>query len=145
MKKKAILTLILDQQEILKAAADKLFLRSCEFTCNYDDTALLREQGQPNGRFRKFAVRIAVNPLQGPCPQYVEANGQVTSLRRHSQDSYAVIVSFELAESEDYRLISQHLSDGDTQTASMSVPDYDADSALGSVVIDIGAIKANAG
>jgi hypothetical protein len=137
MKNKAILTLLVDQQEIFKVTTDKLFVRSCEFTCNKEETTLLREQGKPNGRFKKFQLRLAVHPLTGPCPQYVEGNGQVTSLRRHSQDCFAVIVSFEPTLQEGYRLIAEHLSQAAEEPAS------DCDSSERSAVTDINAIKAN--
>lgn len=137
MKTEAILTLLIDQQEIFKVTTDKLFVRSCEFTCNKEATTLLREQGQPNGRFKKFQVCLAVHPLTGPCPQYVEANGQVTSLRRHSQDCFAVIVSFEATSQEGYRLIAEHLSEAGEESDSVSEP------SKRSVVTDINAVKAN--
>lgn len=140
MNETAILTLLDNEQEVLKVTLDKLMVRSCEFTCSLDQTCLLREQGGNSGRFRKFDVRLRVNPSSGPSPQYVDAKGQVTSLRRNSQDSFGVIVSFESCSNEGYRLIGDHLSNANR--AEESVTPVEANE-QDSKVIELDSVKAN--
>lgn len=111
MKNQAILTLLIDQQEVLKVAPDKLSPRGCEFECNNEQLVLLREQGEHEGRYRTFQIRLGLFPHSGPCPQYIIVSGQVTSLRRCSQQTFRVFVSFHDVPLNGYRLIAEHISD----------------------------------
>ena len=111
MKNEAILTLLIDKQEVLKLIPEKLTPRGCEFGCTSDQLGLLREDGEHKGRYRTFQVRLGLFPHTGPAPQYIVVEGQVTSLRRCSQDSFRVIISFSGVPQNGYRLIAEHLSD----------------------------------
>ncbi len=110
MKNQAILTLLIDQQEVLKVAPDKLSPRGCEFECSNDELVLLREQGEHKGRYRTFKIRLGLFPHSGPCPQYIIVSGQVTSLRRCSQQVFRVFLSFHDVPQNGYRLIAEHIS-----------------------------------
>lgn len=111
MKNQAILTLLIDKQEVLKLIPEKLTPRGCEFGCTNDQLGLLREEGVHKGRYRSFQVRLGLFPHSGLGPQYIVVDGQVTSLRRCSQDSFKVILSFASVPQDGYRLIAEHLAD----------------------------------
>lgn len=111
MKKQAILTLLVDQKEILKVAPDKLSPRGCEFECSNDELVLLREQGEHEGRYRAFNIRLGLFPHSGPCPQYIALLGQVTSLRRCSEQVFRVFLSFNDVPQNGYRLIAEHIAE----------------------------------
>lgn len=111
MKNEAILTLLIDKQEVLKLIPEKLTPRGCEFGCTNDQLGMLREEGEHRGRYRTFQVRLGLFPHSGPGPQYIVVDGQVISLRRCSQDSFRVALSFSGVPQDAYRLIAEHLSD----------------------------------
>lgn len=111
MKNQAILTLLIEKQEVLKLIPEKLSPRGCEFECNNDQLGLLREDGEHQGRYRSFQVRLGLFPHSGPNPQYIVVKGQVISLRRCSQGTFKVIISFSEVPQNGYRLIAEHLSD----------------------------------
>lgn len=111
MKNQAILTLLIDKQEVLKVAADKLSPRGCEFICNQEQVALFRDNDESQGRFNDFQIRLGLFPHSGPCPQYITANGQIASIRRSAQSCYRIILNFEKVGQDGYRLIAEHLSD----------------------------------
>ncbi len=111
MKNQAILTLLIDKKEILKVAADKLSPRGCEFLCSEQQVELFRDQNDNSGRYNTFQVRLGLFPHSGPCPQYVTANGQISSVRRSAQNCFKVNLNFDSVCQDGYRLIAEHLSD----------------------------------
>lgn len=111
MKNQAILTLLIDKKEILKVAADKLSPRGCEFICSEEQVELFRDQDDNFGRYNNFQIRLGLFPHSGPCPQYVTANGQITSVRRSAQDCFRILLTFDSVCQDGYRLIAEHLSD----------------------------------
>jgi len=111
MKNQAILTLLVDKQEILKVAADKLSPRSCEFICNQEQVELFRDDEEGLGRYSSFQIRLRLFPHSGPCPQYITADGLIVSVRRSAQGCYRVILNFDKVGQDGYRLIAEHLSD----------------------------------
>jgi hypothetical protein len=113
MKNQAILTLLIDKQEVLKVGPDRLSPRGCEFVCSEQQIALFREEDSvlSQGRYANFNIRLGLFPHSGPRPQYVTAIGKITSVRRSAQDCHRVILQFEQVSSDGYRLIAEHLSD----------------------------------
>ena len=111
MKNQAILTLLIEKKEILKVAADKLSPRGCEFICSQEQVELFRDQDDNFGRYNNFQIRLGLFPHTGPCPQYVTANGQITSVRRSAQDCFRILLTFDSVSQDGYRLIAEHLSD----------------------------------
>jgi hypothetical protein len=113
MKNQAILTLMIDKQEILKVSPDRLSPRGCEFVCNEEQATLFRDEGSSSnqGRYVNFQVRLGLFPHSGPTPQYVSALGQITAVRRSAQDCHRVILQFDDISADGYRLIAEHLSD----------------------------------
>lgn len=113
MKNQAILTLLIDKQEILKVGPDHLSPRGCEFICNEKQVALFRDEdcNVNQGKYASFRIRLGLFPHSGPRPQYVTALGQITSVRRSAQDCHRVILQFDQVSADGYRLIAEHLSD----------------------------------
>jgi hypothetical protein len=113
MKNQAILTLLVDKQEVLKVGPAHLSPRGCEFICNEKQVELFRDEdeGKHPGRYSSFQIRLGLFPHSGPTPQYVTALGQITSMRRSAQDCYCIALQFEEVSSDGYRLIAEHLSD----------------------------------
>lgn len=111
MKNQAILTLLIDKKEVLKIAPDRLSPRGCEFICNQEQVELFRDTEGHQGRYNSFQIRLGLFPHSGPCPQYITANGQITSVRRSAQNCFHIILNFESVSQDGYRLIAEHLSD----------------------------------
>jgi hypothetical protein len=111
MKNQAILTLLVDKKEVLKVAPDRLSPRGCEFICSEEQVKLFRDQDDHQGRYNCFQIRLGLFPHTGPCPQYITANGQITSVRRSAQNSFHIILNFDSVSQDGYRLIAEHLSD----------------------------------
>jgi hypothetical protein len=113
MKNEAVLMLLVDQQEVLKVVPCHLSPRGCEFICNEGQVDMFRSKGdsQQCGRYSSFQIRLGLFPHSGPMPQYMSALGQVTSVRRSSQDCYSIILQFDEVSPDGYRLIAEHLSD----------------------------------
>ena len=113
MKNQAILTLLVDKQEVLKVGPGHLSPRGCEFICSEQQVDLFRDEneGQNPGRYSNFQIRLGLFPHSGPRPQYLTALGKVTSVRRSAQDCYCIILQFEDVSPDGYRLIAEHLSD----------------------------------
>lgn len=112
MKNQAILTLIVNKEEVLKVAPDRLSPRGCEFICSEKQIALFRDEdcSLSQGRYANFQIRLGLFPHSGPRPQYVTAIGQITSVRRSAQDCHRVILQFDQVSEGGYRLIAEHLS-----------------------------------
>jgi hypothetical protein len=113
MKNEAVLMLLVDQQEALKVSPCHLSPRGCEFICNERQIGMFRSKGdgQQSGRYSSFQIRLGLFPHSGPMPQYMSALGQVTSVRRSSQDCYSIILQFDEVSPDGYRLLAEHLSD----------------------------------
>jgi hypothetical protein len=111
MKNQAILTLSIKNSEIFRVALDKLSPRGCEFICGGDQIQLFRDQSDNLARYKNFQIRLGLFPHSGPCPQYLTANGQVSSLRRSAQDRFRIHLTFDSVSQDGYRLIAEHLSD----------------------------------
>ena len=113
MKNQAILTLLVDKQEILRVGADRLSPRGCEFICSENQLALFRDESVDScqGRYAHFQVRLALFPPSGPRPQYLMAMGKITSVRRSAQNSFLILIQFDQVSQDGYRLIAEHLSD----------------------------------
>ncbi len=113
MKNQAILTLLINKQEIFKVGPDRLSPRGCEFICNELQVALFRdkESSLNQGRYASFQIRLGLFPHSGPRPQYVAAVGQIVSIRRSAQDCQRVILQFDQVSADGYRLIAEHLCD----------------------------------
>jgi len=113
MKNQAILTLLVDKQEVLKTGPYQLSPRGCEFVCNEDQVGLFRDEvdQKSQGRYASFQIRLGLFPHSGPVPQYITALGQIISVRRSTQDCYSVTLHFDQIGSGGYRLIAEHLSD----------------------------------
>ncbi|MEH6448899.1 MAG: hypothetical protein V7765_09530 [Oleispira sp.] len=113
MKNQAILTLLVDKQDVLKVGPDRLSPRGCEFVCSEKQVALFRDEGSSlnQSRYANFQIRLGLFPHSGPRPQYVTAVGQITSVRRSAQDCYRIMLQFEQVSPDGYRLIAEHLSD----------------------------------
>jgi hypothetical protein len=113
MKNKAILTLLIDKQEIFKVGPRHLSPRGCEFICNEDQICLFRTKndGRKPRRYAGFKIRLGLFPHSGPRPQYLTAHAQVTSVRRSAQHAYSIILQFDNVSLDGYRLMAEHLSD----------------------------------
>jgi hypothetical protein len=113
MNNQAILTLLVDKQEVLKVGADCLSPRGCEFICSESQVALFRDEdvSSSQGKYAGFHVRLGLFPHSGPRPQYVTATGQITSVRRSAQDCFRVLIQFDQVSQDGYRLIAEHLTD----------------------------------
>jgi hypothetical protein len=59
MKNQAILTLLVNKQEILKVGPDRLSPRGCEFICDESQVALFRDKDSSvnQGRYASFQIR----------------------------------------------------------------------------------------
>lgn len=110
MTTQAVLTLLDSEQEILRAGADSLSPRGCEFLCNEAQLALFREEADQSSRYQSFRIKLALYPHTGPRPQYVAAQGQITSIRRCAQNTYKITLQFEGMQQDGYRLIAEHLT-----------------------------------
>ena len=113
MKNQAILTLLIDKKEVLKVTPSQLSPRGCEFECTEKEVTLFRNKVDhlTQGRYANFSIRLGLFPHSGPVPQYMTAEGLVTSIRRNAQDCYCIALEFEHVASGGYRLIAEHLSD----------------------------------
>jgi hypothetical protein len=113
MKNQAILTLLADKQEVLKVGPCNLSPRSCEFICNDEQIDLFRKKsnGKTPDHYAGFQIRLGLFPHSGPMPQYMTAQGQVTSVRRSAQDCYSITLQFDDVSPDGYRLMAEHLSD----------------------------------
>jgi hypothetical protein len=112
MNNQAILTLLVDQQEILKVCPCHLSPRGCEFICSEEQIDLFhrKSNGKTPDCYEGFKIRLGLFPHSGPWPQYVSARGQVTSVRRSAQDCYCITLQFDNVSSDGYRLMAEHLS-----------------------------------
>lgn len=110
MTTQAVLTLLKDEQDILKVGAGSLSPRGCEFVCNEEQISLFRVDANQTGRYQSFRIKLALYPHSGPRPQYVGAEGQITSIRRCAQDCFTVSLQFQGMEQDGYRLIAEHLT-----------------------------------
>lgn len=115
MKNKAILTLLVDKQEVFKVGPNQLSPRGCEFFCNDSQVDLFRDgqDDRSQKRYARFQIRLGLFPHAGPVPQYLTALGQVVSVRRKAQDCFCVALQFEQVSAGGYRLIAEHLSDSE--------------------------------
>lgn len=111
MKNQAILTLLLEKEELLKLAPETLTARGCEFTCNDQQVDIFRDDAGVLGTSCSYQIRLGLFPHSGPCPQYVTAIGDVVSVRRCAQNRFRVSVNFKQVSQDGYRLIAEHLSD----------------------------------
>jgi hypothetical protein len=113
MKNQAILILFADKKEVLKVDTCYLSPRSCEFICNEEKIDLFRTQsdGKNPGRYEGFQISLGLFPHSGLGPQYVTAQGKVTSVRRSAQGCYCIILQFDDVSPDGYRLMAEHLSD----------------------------------
>lgn len=113
MKNQAILTLLVNKQEVLKVGPDRLSPRGCEFICNDSQVELFHDKDSRlnQGKYASFQIRLGLFPHSGPRPQYVTAIGQIVSVRRSSQDCQRVILQFDQVGADGYRLIAEHLCD----------------------------------
>jgi hypothetical protein len=113
MKNQAILTLLTDQQEVLKVGLCHLSPRGCEFICNEEQIDLFhrKSNGKTPDCYEGFKIRLGLFPNSGPRPRYVTARGQVTAVRRSAQDCYCITLQFDDVSSDGYRLMAEHLSD----------------------------------
>jgi hypothetical protein len=113
MKNQAVLTLLVDKQDVLKVGPDRLSPLGCEFTCNEKQVELFREDdsNMNQGRYASFKIRLGLFPHAGPRPQYVNAIGQITSVSRSAQNCYRIMLQFDQVCPDGYRLIAEHLSD----------------------------------
>ena len=110
MTTQAVLTLLDNDQDVLKAGADSLSPRGCEFVCNEEQISLFREEADGASRYQCFKIKLALYPHTGPRPQYVSARGQITSIRRCAQDTYKISLLFQEMQQDGYRLIAEHLT-----------------------------------
>ncbi|MGK0247740.1 MAG: hypothetical protein ACI910_000467 [Oleispira sp.] len=112
MKNQAILTLLADKQEVLKVGPCLLSPRGCEFICTEEQIDLFRmkSDGKTPDRYAGFQVSLGLFPHSGPMPQYLAAQGHVTSVRRSAQDCYCIILQFDEVSPDGYRLMAEHLS-----------------------------------
>jgi hypothetical protein len=113
MKNQAILILLADKKEVLKVDTCYLSPRSCEFICNEEQVDLFRTKsnGKDPGSYAGFEISLGLFPHLGLVPQYVSAQGQVTSVRRSAQGCYCIILQFDEVSPDGYRLMAEHLSD----------------------------------
>ena len=111
MKNQAILTLMVDKEEVLKLVPEKLSARGCDFICNDQLVDVFRDEDGALGRSIEFQVRLGLFPHSGPFPQYVKAAGEIVSVRRCAQNRYRVSLNFHQVSQDGYRLIAEHLSD----------------------------------
>ena len=110
MTTQAVLTLLDNDQDVLKAGADSLSPRGCEFVCNEEQLSLFREEADQSSRYQCFRIKLALYPHAGPRPQYVSAQGQITSIRRCAQNTYKITLQFQGMQQDGYRLIAEHLT-----------------------------------
>jgi hypothetical protein len=107
----AILTLIANKKEVLKITPEVLTARGCEFTCNDQQVDAFRDEKGALGLCLEFQIRLGLFPHMGPRPQYMDAVGEVVSVRRCTQDRYRISLNFKQVGQDGYRLIAEHLSD----------------------------------
>lgn len=107
----AILTLLVKKKEVLKITPEVLTARGCEFTCDDQQVDIFRDDEGALGLCLEFEIRLGLFPHKGPRPQYMDALGEVVSVRRCTQNSYRISLSFKQVCQGDYRLIAEHLSD----------------------------------
>lgn len=111
MKNQAILTLMVDKEEVLKLVPEKLSARGCDFICNDQQIDVFRDEEGVLGRSVEFQVRLGLFPHTGPIPQYVKALGEIVSVRRCAQSCHRVSLNFHQVSQDGYRLIAEHLAD----------------------------------
>jgi hypothetical protein len=121
MKNQAILTLLADKQEVFKVGPCHLSPRGCEFICTEEHIDLFRTKSNEKtpGHYIGFQIRLGLFPHSGPRPQYLTAQGQVTSVRRSAQNSYCIILQFNEVSLDGYRLMAEHLFDSVAQIDSV--------------------------
>lgn len=121
MTTQAVLTLLKLDQDVLRVAVDSLSPRGCEFLCNDEQLALFRQDDANTGKYESFTIKLSIYPHSGPRPQFVTAEGQITSVRRCTQDSFRVIIQFQGMQQDGYRLIAEHLSPLDEDLSGISL------------------------
>jgi len=111
MKNQAILTLMIDKEEVLKLVPEKLSARGCDFICSDQQVDVFRDEDGALGCSVEFQIRLGLFPHCGPIPQYVKAEGEIISVRRCAQSRHRVSLNFHQVSQDGYRLIAEHLSD----------------------------------
>ena len=86
MKNQAILTLMIDKEEVLKLVPEKLSARGCDFICSDQQVDVFRDEDGALGCSVEFQIRLGLFPHCGPIPQYVKAEGEIIAtldIRKH--------------------------------------------------------------
>ena len=111
MKNQAILTLMIDKEEVLKLVPEKLSARGCDFICSDQQVDVFRDEGGVLGCNVEFQIRLGLFPHSGPIPQYVKAMGEIVSVRRCAQSRHRVSLNFHQVGQDGDRFIAENLSD----------------------------------